>query len=73
MEFLIANFKISFIIFYVILNTDMNKVCLVCGLSFEKSEYEPFCSLRCKNIDLHMWLSELYTIEDEKSKKKLDD
>lgn len=51
----------------------MNKVCLVCGLSFEKSEYEPFCSLRCKNIDLHMWLSELYTIEDEKSKKKLDD
>lgn len=50
----------------------MSKVCLICKLKFDKSDYEPFCSLRCKNIDLHMWLSELYTAEDKESEKKLD-
>ena len=26
------------------------------------SDYEPFCSKRCADVDLHRWLNESYTI-----------
>lgn len=51
----------------------MNKTIIVkcpqCETSFSyyTSEFRPFCSERCKNIDLGLWLSEGYSIEgDEK-------
>ena len=29
------------------------------------SPYRPFCSMRCKNVDLGAWASERYAITDE--------
>lgn len=31
--------------------------------SYYESEFRPFCSKRCKDIDLGKWLSEDYAIE----------
>lgn len=38
--------------------------CPVCGKpAVEK--YSPFCSPRCKNVDLHRWLGEVYVVPSE--------
>jgi endogenous inhibitor of DNA gyrase (YacG/DUF329 family) len=36
--------------------------CSICGQTFdtENSKFSPFCSGRCKNIDLGRWLGEQY-------------
>ena len=36
-------------------------VCPECGASAEIA-YQPFCSKRCADLDLHRWLSEGYGI-----------
>ena len=42
------------------------KVCPVCG-KIEDSQKRPFCSQRCKDIDLAKWFSEDYRVlADEK-------
>ncbi len=44
--------------------------CPVCENSFNESEiknYLPFCSKRCRLIDLGDWLSENYSIKDNES------
>jgi endogenous inhibitor of DNA gyrase (YacG/DUF329 family) len=43
------------------------KKCPQChqGFSQEKNPYRPFCSERCKMIDLGNWLDEQYRIPDE--------
>ena len=53
--------------------------CPRCGEStgWEGNEWRPFCSRRCKLIDLGSWISEEYVIEDrvqteEESDKELD-
>ena len=28
-------------------------------------EFRPFCSARCKQVDLHRWLSEVYRVPAE--------
>jgi hypothetical protein len=41
--------------------------CPTCGKKVEWSEankYRPFCSLRCKQIDLGAWAEEKYMIPD---------
>jgi endogenous inhibitor of DNA gyrase (YacG/DUF329 family) len=49
----------------------MNKVsCPICGQvikgeSLAESPYFPFCSARCKTIDLGRWLDESYGIPKE--------
>jgi endogenous inhibitor of DNA gyrase (YacG/DUF329 family) len=48
--------------------------CPICGKPSEET-YRPFCSERCKKVDLNRWLSGVYKIpasatpsdEDEKS------
>ena len=35
--------------------------CPICGKPAE-SEHRPFCSARCRRIDLHKWLSGSYAI-----------
>jgi endogenous inhibitor of DNA gyrase (YacG/DUF329 family) len=45
--------------------------------SWEGNEWRPFCSSRCKLIDLSSWISEEYVIEDrvqagEESEKELE-
>jgi len=48
--------------------------CPICGKSFEPeaSEAMPFCSLRCRQVDLNRWLGEQYGLpyesEDEPEK-----
>lgn len=49
----------------------MKEVVVVCPnckkkFSYYTSEYRPFCSERCKLIDLGQWLSESYTVPVEK-------
>lgn len=41
--------------------------CPVCTESFEyySSKFRPFCSRRCKDIDLGAWLTESYTVPGE--------
>jgi endogenous inhibitor of DNA gyrase (YacG/DUF329 family) len=53
-------------------------VCPICGSSFEKhlSASLPFCSPRCRQIDLGRWLGEQYSVpvmrldEDEESDER---
>lgn len=35
--------------------------CPICGQPSEREAY-PFCSKRCKDVDLHRWLSGAYAI-----------
>lgn len=39
-------------------------VCPICGAPFDadRSPAMPFCSPRCRNIDLGRWLDEKYTV-----------
>jgi len=37
--------------------------CAVCGKPVDPA-FKPFCSSRCKQLDLHRWLSESYRIPD---------
>jgi endogenous inhibitor of DNA gyrase (YacG/DUF329 family) len=43
-------------------------VCSICGSSFdpEHSTDLPFCSFRCKEIDLGRWLDERYSLPIER-------
>lgn len=58
-------------------NTYMNTRCPVCKkqITWEESPYRPFCSYRCKMIDLGKWLNEEYRIQDQKQSvaKSTDD
>jgi endogenous inhibitor of DNA gyrase (YacG/DUF329 family) len=37
------------------------KKCAICGKPRE-SKYDPFCSRRCSDVDLHRWLKGAYVI-----------
>ena len=37
------------------------KVCAICGKPRDK-RYDPFCSKRCADVDLHRWLSGVYVV-----------
>jgi len=39
----------------------MNSACPICGKPVEPA-HRPFCSTRCRSVDLHRWLSESYAI-----------
>jgi endogenous inhibitor of DNA gyrase (YacG/DUF329 family) len=41
--------------------------CPICEVEFEHSEAGPFCSSRCRQIDLGQWLSGKYIIAGEKN------
>ena len=45
------------------------RTCPICGAKFDAKESEapPFCSSRCKLIDLGNWLGEGYRVPDESS------
>ncbi|MFP6737069.1 MAG: DNA gyrase inhibitor YacG [Rhodospirillales bacterium] len=38
-----------------------NRKCPMCGRAAEE-EYKPFCSKRCKQLDLGRWLDESYRV-----------
>jgi len=37
------------------------KTCSICGKPRDK-RYDPFCSKRCADVDLHRWLSGVYVV-----------
>jgi uncharacterized protein len=37
-------------------------LCVICGTHQQVEKYNPFCSKRCADIDLHRWLNGVYTI-----------
>ena len=41
----------------------MSAKCPICGKPVA-TEFRPFCSARCKQIDLNRWLSEAYRVPD---------
>jgi len=45
--------------------TDVRK-CPVCGKAAQKS-HAPFCSARCKEVDLGRWFNELYRVPGQAS------
>ena len=46
----------------------MDMKCPVCKktIPWEKNPYRPFCSYRCKMMDLGKWLKEEYRVQGEK-------
>ncbi len=42
------------------------KPCPVCGKP-PQEPHTPFCSARCKNVDLHRWMGEVYRIDSTES------
>jgi endogenous inhibitor of DNA gyrase (YacG/DUF329 family) len=42
--------------------TKNQPACPVCGKP-ATAEFRPFCSKRCKDVDLHRWLAGVYRIE----------
>ncbi len=50
--------------------------CPTCGKEVvwdEKNPYRPFCSQRCKLIDLGQWATEGYRIQEEEEPDQSDD
>ena len=48
---------------------EVRSQCLRCSalIRWEGNPYRPFCSQRCKLIDLGRWVDELYRIDGEKA------
>ncbi|USO01238.1 MAG: DNA gyrase inhibitor YacG [Alphaproteobacteria bacterium] len=38
------------------------KKCVICKKEYTEMTYAPFCSKRCKLIDLHRWLDGSYSV-----------
>jgi len=57
----------------------MQITCRICKkkTTWEENPYRPFCSARCKTIDLGAWASEDYRVEgkkeEEEDENELDD
>ncbi len=53
----------------------MQLTCPICHRLFEseQSTAMPFCSIRCKQIDLGRWLDERYSVPVERETDELDD
>jgi len=56
------------------INQPMQIICPICKkkTTWEENPYKPFCSERCKLIDLGKWVSDEYKIEgnDENAENK---
>ena len=38
------------------------RACPICGQPAEDAKQRPFCSARCRQIDLNRWLGEVYRV-----------
>lgn len=43
-------------------NQGTYRPCPICGKPTGDAEHRPFCSARCRQIDLHRWLGEVYRV-----------
>jgi len=50
----------------------MQITCRICKkkTTWEENPYRPFCSARCKTIDLGSWASEDYRVEGKKEEEE---
>jgi len=46
--------------------------CPICGNPIERA-FAPFCSARCKQVDLNRWLSEVYIVPGSERPANSDD
>ncbi len=53
----------------------MQIICRICKkkTTWEENPWKPFCSERCKLIDLGKWVSEEYKIEGEKKEEEKEE
>jgi uncharacterized protein len=51
---------------------ERKRVCPVCGKPRSK-RYDPFCSRRCADVDLHRWLKGSYVIPGTNAKPEPSD
>jgi hypothetical protein len=53
----------------------MQIICPICKkkTTWEENPWRPFCSERCKLIDLGKWVTEDYKIEGEEQKEEKND
>ncbi len=49
-----------------------SRPCPICGKP-RSDAYDPFCSKRCADVDLHRWLKGTYVIPGSNSKPEPDD
>jgi uncharacterized protein len=49
-----------------------SRTCPICGKPRSES-YDPFCSKRCADVDLHRWLKGSYVIPGSNAKAEPDD
>src|SRR3569832_51324 len=69
-------FELSLCNFYVICIMAAVVDCPTCGKMVvwkESNQYRPFCSLRCKQIDLGAWAEEKYVIPAATPPKESDE
>ena len=52
--------------------TKKDRACPICGKPRE-ARYDPFCSRRCADVDLHRWLKGSYVIPGENARPEPDD
>ena len=43
--------------------------CVICKKEIKSREFVPFCSSRCRNVDLNRWFDEVYVIPDSNNEK----
>ena len=49
------------------------KGCPTCGKSVDEKRYLPFCSARCKQVDLGRWFSVTYRVETNETPDDIQD
>jgi len=54
---------------------DMKIICPICKrkTTWEENPWRPFCSERCKLIDLGKWASEKYRVKGERKEAKKEE
>ena len=52
--------------------TDKTRACPICGKPRDPA-YDPFCSKRCADVDLHRWLTGNYVIPGAERGEETDD
>ena len=58
------------------MSKDEGARCVVCNVAIEvrsQNRFFPFCSSRCKQIDLGRWLNEEYAIRVSRDESERDD
>ena len=56
----------------VVNHAEKAKTCAICGRPREP-RYDPFCSKRCADVDLHRWLKGRYVIPGAEPVAREDD